>query len=168
MSKVLCVSNLPDTVDSYMLKRFFEQYGFVSNVEVKKKKTEVIGYLTFEKEESVIKAIDAMDGSDICGNIVKVQVLSRHSRKVSVGNLDESVDDAALNAYFSKCGSISMATVKKDANGKSLGCGIVKYKKSEYAEKAIETLNNTGLSGKKIVVERHEKKPKPQEPEPSN
>ena len=165
MSKVLCVSNLPDTADSYILKRFFEQYGFVTNVEVKKKQSGVIGYLTFEKEESVAKAIEAMDGTDICGNIVKVQVLSRHSRKVSVNNLDESVDDAALNAYFSKCGSVSAATVKRDADGKSLGCGIVKYKKSEYAEKAIETLNNTGLSGKKIVVNRHEKKPKDPAPE---
>ena len=39
-----------------------------------------------------------------------------------------------------------------ETNGRSKGCGLVEYSTTEEAEKAIEVLNDTLLSGRRIFV----------------
>jgi RNA recognition motif-containing protein len=84
-------------------------------------------------------------------------------RKLYVGNLPFRVDDAALSDLFARAGTVESATIARDqATGRARGFGFVEMASDEEAQKAIETLNNSDLEGRTIVV--NEARPKSERP----
>ena len=80
-------------------------------------------------------------------------------KKLYVGNLPYSANDASLNELFSKAGEVVSAKVITDADsGRSKGFGFVEMSTTEEAKKAIEQFDNTELDGRNIKV--NEAKPK--------
>ena len=80
-------------------------------------------------------------------------------KKLYVGNLPYSANDASLNELFSKAGEVISAKVITDADsGRSKGFGFVEMSTTEEAKKAIEQFDNTELDGRNIKV--NEAKPK--------
>jgi len=80
--------------------------------------------------------------------------------RVYVGNLSYRTTSEELKAYFlTKCSGVLMAEVISYPNGRSKGCGLVEFKSSSEAEKAIKELNNTELAARKIFIreDREEK-----------
>ncbi len=74
-------------------------------------------------------------------------------KKLYVGNLPYTVDDAELKKFFDPCGSVSSASVIKDRySGRSKGFGFVEMPNDSDANKAIETLNGRDFGGRKLVV----------------
>lgn len=77
---------------------------------------------------------------------------------VFIKNLDVSVDDEKFKQILEPYGEILSAVVQKDEQGNSRGFGFVNYKNHEEAAKAVDSLNEVEVDGKKIFAARAQKK----------
>jgi len=77
---------------------------------------------------------------------------SVEGRNLYVKNLDERVDDDALKAFFSKHGTVTSTSVKRDENGRSLLFGFVCFSSASEAEAAVVAANKSMLEGKPLYV----------------
>jgi len=74
-------------------------------------------------------------------------------KKLYVGNLPYSTDDAALESQFSAFGKVESARVITDRDtGRSKGFGFVEMSSDEEANKAIENLNGQAMGGRNLTV----------------
>jgi len=75
------------------------------------------------------------------------------STKLFVGSLPWSVNDEELKQTFAKHGNVVSAKVVTDRNsGRSRGFGFVEMESADDAQKAMSTLNDSEMGGRKIVV----------------
>ena len=75
------------------------------------------------------------------------------STKLFVGSLPWSVTDEFLLNIFEGHGKVVSAKIVTDrGTGKSRGFGFVEMENSSDANSALEALNNSEISGRKIVV----------------
>ena len=76
-----------------------------------------------------------------------------NNKKLFVGSLPWSVDDAGLAQIFAQAGTVVSAQVVKDREtGRSRGFGFVEMSTEEEANNAVSNLNDTDIEGRKIVV----------------
>ncbi|HUG32549.1 MAG TPA: RNA-binding protein [Acidimicrobiia bacterium] len=84
MATNLFVGNLPFTTDSNELEQLFTPYGSVSRAQVitdrDTGRSRGFGFVEMDSDEEAQKAIDALDGSDIDGRQIKVNVARERSR----------------------------------------------------------------------------------------
>lgn len=74
-------------------------------------------------------------------------------KKLYIGNLPWSVDNAKLAEIFSKYTSVTSATVIMDRQtNRSRGFGFVELSDDQEALKAIEEMNGADIEGRKLVV----------------
>lgn len=74
-------------------------------------------------------------------------------KKIYVGNLPYSTDDAALADQFSQFGTVESARIITDREtGRSKGFGFVEMASDDEAEQAISKLNGAQLDGRQITV----------------
>lgn len=75
------------------------------------------------------------------------------AKKIYVGNLPYSVDDAALHAKFAEFGQVDSARVIMDReSGRSKGFGFVEMASDSDADNAINGLNGKDLQGRALNV----------------
>jgi RNA recognition motif-containing protein len=80
-------------------------------------------------------------------------------KKLYVGNLSYSVDNAQLEELFSKYGTVRSAEVIQDRDtGRSKGFGFVEMGDDNAAREAIEGLNGREQDGRSLTV--NEARPK--------
>ncbi len=73
--------------------------------------------------------------------------------RVFVGNLAFKTTSEELKAHMATASAnIVVAEIIAYASGRSKGCGLVEFKTVADAAKAINTLTNTELGGRKIFV----------------
>ncbi len=82
------------------------------------------------------------------------------SKKLFIGNLDHSTNDASLRAAFEQMGALVSASVIMDrATGHSRGFGFVEYQSAGDADRAMQSLDGTLLDGRPIRVnEAHDRR----------
>jgi len=74
-------------------------------------------------------------------------------KKLYVGNLPYSVDEAQLQDTFGKCGTVESANVIMNRDtGQSKGFGFVEMSSSAEAQKAIQEINGTSVDGRALTV----------------
>src|SRR5258708_13858895 len=74
-------------------------------------------------------------------------------KKLYVGNLPYTIDDAALESQFAEFGKVESARVITDRDtGRSKGFGFVEMSSDEEANSAIEKLNDTPMGGRNLTV----------------
>lgn len=74
-------------------------------------------------------------------------------KKLYVGNLPYSTDDAALMEQFSSVGTVESARVITDRDtGRSKGFGFVEMSSDEEASQAIEKFNGQPMGGRNMTV----------------
>ncbi|MBU2530952.1 MAG: RNA-binding protein [Elusimicrobia bacterium] len=74
-------------------------------------------------------------------------------KKLYVGNLPFSINDASLKEEFSAHGTVETAQVIMDKfSGRSKGFGFVEMSTEEEAKIAIEQMSEKEVDGRKIVV----------------
>ncbi|XP_066244267.1 myelin expression factor 2 isoform X2 [Saccopteryx leptura] len=71
--------------------------------------------------------------------------------QIFVRNLPFDLTWQKLKEKFSQCGHVMFAEIKME-NGKSKGCGTVRFDSSESAEKACRIMNGIKISGREIDV----------------
>lgn len=75
------------------------------------------------------------------------------SKKLYVGNLPFTVDDAKLKEIFAAYGEITEAVLITDKfSGRSKGFGFVTLESDEEADKAIAELHEKEVEGRKLTV----------------
>ena len=75
--------------------------------------------------------------------------------KLYVGNLAYAVTNEDLTELFAQVGSVEKAVVVTDKfSGQSRGFGFVEMADQDGATKAIETLNETDLKGRRIKIDQ--------------
>lgn len=74
-------------------------------------------------------------------------------KKLYVGNLPYTTDDATLESHFAAFGKVESARVITDRDtGRSKGFGFVEMSSDEEANKAIESLNGQSIGGRNLTV----------------
>ena len=74
--------------------------------------------------------------------------------KLYVGNLAYAVNNDDLAQHFAQAGKVETATVVTDKfSGQSRGFGFVEMSDPAEATRAVETLNDTDLKGRRIRVD---------------
>ncbi|XP_075386887.1 myelin expression factor 2 [Tenrec ecaudatus] len=73
--------------------------------------------------------------------------------QIFVRNLPFDLTWQKLKEKFSQCGHVMFAEIKME-NGKSKGCGTVRFDSPESAEKACRIMNGIKISGREIDVRR--------------
>ena len=79
--------------------------------------------------------------------------------KVYVGNLDYNVTEDDLKALFEEKGleTKDVAIIKDKYSGRSKGFGFVELESEEAIQKAIESLDQADLKGRKVRVSKAKK-----------
>lgn len=84
---------------------------------------------------------------------------------IYVGNLPYSTRNEELAGIFAQFGAVASARVVMDReSGRSKGFGFVEMNNNDEANAAITALNNSEVSGRKIVV--NEARPREERPRP--
>ena len=80
----LFVGNLPFTTDSTDLEDMFNQYGSVARAQVIKDRdtgrSRGFGFVEMDNDDEAQSAIEALDGTDVGGRQIKVNVARERSR----------------------------------------------------------------------------------------
>uniref|UniRef100_A0A7S4IV91 RRM domain-containing protein n=1 Tax=Odontella aurita TaxID=265563 RepID=A0A7S4IV91_9STRA len=71
---------------------------------------------------------------------------------VYVGNLAYETSWQDLKDHMRKAGNVDQANILQGEDGRSKGCGIVRYQRPQEASRAIRELQNTMLTGRPIFV----------------
>uniref|UniRef100_A0A5F9DJ94 RRM domain-containing protein n=1 Tax=Oryctolagus cuniculus TaxID=9986 RepID=A0A5F9DJ94_RABIT len=77
--------------------------------------------------------------------------VARKACQIFVRNLPFDFTWRMLKDKFNECGHVLYADIKME-NGKSKGCGVVKFESPEVAERACQMMNGMRLSGREIDV----------------
>uniref|UniRef100_A0A2K5K4B4 RRM domain-containing protein n=1 Tax=Colobus angolensis palliatus TaxID=336983 RepID=A0A2K5K4B4_COLAP len=77
--------------------------------------------------------------------------VARKACQILVRNLPFDFTWKMLKDKFNECGHVLYADIKME-NGKSTGCGVVKFESPEVAERACRMMNGMKLSGREIDV----------------
>lgn len=74
-------------------------------------------------------------------------------KKLYIGNLPFSVNDAKLQEIFAVCGTVASARVIMDReSGRSRGFGFVEMESDEGAQAAVTQLHGNPIEGREITV----------------
>ncbi|KTF71688.1 hypothetical protein cypCar_00049503 [Cyprinus carpio] len=76
---------------------------------------------------------------------------SKAGCQIFVRNLSYDLTWQKLKEKFSHCGQVMYAEIKME-NGKSKGCGTVRFDSPESAEKACRMMNGTKINGREVDV----------------
>ncbi len=75
------------------------------------------------------------------------------AKKLFVGSLPWKLDDDSLKGTFEPFGIVVSARVVRDRDsGRSRGFGFVEMENESDADKAIQSLNEAEVNGRKILV----------------
>lgn len=78
---------------------------------------------------------------------------------IFIGSLPFSLKESELRGYFEKYGEVSSVKIITDKySGKSKGFGFIEMPDDDHATEAIEALNESEISGRKVVVNKAEEK----------
>eukprot|EP00162_Nutomonas_longa_P012117 comp20919_c0_seq1/m.43596 comp20919_c0_seq1/g.43596 ORF comp20919_c0_seq1/g.43596 comp20919_c0_seq1/m.43596 type:complete len:646 (-) comp20919_c0_seq1:256-2193(-) len=166
------IKNLDKEIDNKALHDTFSQFGAIRSCKVamdEKGQPKGYGFVNFETEEAARTAIEKVNGMLINNKKVFVGLFQkRHERlgpdveskftNVFVKNLDPSVDDAKLEAMFTKYGKITSHVIMKGDDGSNRGFGFVNFENPEDAKKACEALHGSQVGDKQLWVSRAQKK----------
>ena len=80
------------------------------------------------------------------------EVMQRGGPTVYVGNLAPTVTGQMLKEHIRATDPSAAPRLLSDANGHSLGCGLVEFRTRAAADAAVWTLHNTMLEGRMLFL----------------
>ncbi|KAI3731994.1 hypothetical protein L1987_63190 [Smallanthus sonchifolius] len=174
----LYVGNIPRTTTNDELQKVFQEHGAIEKVEVMYDKysgrSRRFGFVTMKTVDDVNAAIEKLNGTEIGGRKIKVNVTEKPLTGVSssllqseetpfvdspyklyVGNLAKTVTSDSLKSFFAEKGNVLGAKVSRvPGTSKSSGFGFVSFSSEEEVEAAISSFNDAVLEGQKIRVNK--------------
>ncbi|GLJ23323.1 hypothetical protein SUGI_0441280 [Cryptomeria japonica] len=171
----LYVGNIPRTCTNEELGKIFAECGAVEKAEVMydkyTRRSRRFGFVTMSTVEDAQAAAEKLNGTEIGGREIKVNVtekpldmstLNRLTEevpfiespyKVYVGNLAKTVTTETLKNKFSEKGNVLDAKVVCiPQTRKSCGYGFVSFSSEADMQAAISSFSNAELEGKRMSV----------------
>ena len=172
-TSTLFVKNLNFETQEEALKVHMEQAGSVKAVKIVKNKGMPCGYgfVEYQTEKAASKALRNLNNSIVDGHALKVseaktavitpskrpreepQEDSDNRTKITVKNLAFEATKEELWDLFYNFGEIKSVRIPQKYSGGHRGFGFVDFVSREDALKAKESLQNTHLYGRKLVLE---------------
>jgi len=182
----LFVRSLPKITTTEDLTEHFSQSfpikHAVAVIDKETKQCKGYGFVTFAEAEDAIQAMKELNGSEIHGNKIKVEIAEQRHRgeggvddiktstakktrpgqlveegqppKLIIRNLPWSIsNEEKLGRLFLSYGKITHAAVPKNPQGKMLGFGIVIIRGRKNAEKALAGVNGKLVDGRQLAVD---------------
>lgn len=128
------------------------------------------GFVEFKDPESAELAINSLNGVMVKGREIFVRedrggpgagnrvvptdrnAVIAAGNRLYVGNLTYEVQWQDLKDVMRQAGNVLHADILTDKSGRSRGCGIVEFATTEEANRAIDTLNQMEIMGRKIFI----------------
>jgi nucleolin len=170
MKAVLFVRNLSWSVTENDLYDLFREVGEVLSVKIPTRredgKPRGFAFVEMSSQEIGKKAIQRLNSAMLYNRelVVDFQDESRgggnsssgpvKNAKLFVRNINYSVSEQALQNLFQQAGTVYSVKIATDReSGESKGFGFIEMSSAEEAQNAINTLNNTYLEGKEIIID---------------
>ncbi|KAK7068706.1 CUGBP Elav-like member 2 [Halocaridina rubra] len=147
------VGQIPRSMDENDLRKMFEEYGEVYQINVLRDK--VTGqskgccFVTFYARKSALEAQNAMHNiKTLAGMHHPIQMKpadteNRNERKLFIGMLSKRYNEQDVRVMFSSHGTIEECTVLRDASGQSKGCAFVTFSSRQCAINAIKKMHHS-------------------------
>ncbi|XP_077127031.1 polyadenylate-binding protein 4-like [Ranitomeya variabilis] len=171
------IKNFGENMDDERLKELFSKYGPTLSVKVMTDgngTSKGFGFVSFEKHEDALKAVNEMNGKDVNGKAIYVGRAQRKSERQAelrkkfeqikqeritrsqgvnlyIKNLANCIDDTLLHQVFSRYGTITSAKVMMEGR-RSKGFGFVCFSAPEEATKAVTEMNGRIVASKPLYV----------------
>lgn len=168
------VQQLANRLKESQLRSFFEEnVGAVNEATIVKDRvsgrSKGVGYVEFEGENSVVRALD-MTGQALLGVPIIVQQseaeknrqakatastatnASAPFHRLYVGNVHFSVSEDDLRHVFESYGIVEYVSLQRDETGRSRGYGFVQYSDPKCAKEALDKMNGFDLAGRALRV----------------
>ncbi|KAH9484350.1 Polyadenylate-binding protein, cytoplasmic and nuclear [Psilocybe cubensis] len=168
------IKNLDELIDNKALHDTFAAFGNVLSCKVatdehgRSKGYGFVHYETGEAADSAIKAVNGMllnDKKVYVGHHIsrkerqsKLDEMKAQFTNLYVKNIDPEMSQEDFEKLFKQFGSVTSALISVDEEGKSKGFGFVNFDSHEEAQKAVDTLHDTEVNGRKLFVSRAQKK----------
>jgi RNA recognition motif-containing protein len=174
VNSFLFAADLPDGTCEEDLYGFFKGYNMLSS-KVIQNINKTYAFVSFESKEFAEKARRELNGVKIeakyatgINKIAKPVRLCRYESRNILSNIDPKCNLLVKNLSpqvsahllwntFIQFGDIRSSKLMIDIMGESKGFGFISYYKAEDSLKAINSLNDTELGGKKIKINYLEK-----------
>merc|ERR1711934_1346120 len=167
----LFIKNFPKDLDALALEEIFQVYGNIISGKVQTDndgKSLGYGFVQFSKEEDSKKAIEDMNGSQMGDKALFVGPFIPKNKRgagnsaslftnVFVKELPASMTEKELCALFSECGTITSPYLCTDSPRETT-YGFVNFDSHDNAVKAVETMNQKEVEGRKLYVGRAQSK----------
>lgn len=75
--------------------------------------------------------------------------------KVFVSNLPWTTSEEELISAFCSIGDVVNVQIRHTRGGRSLGCGVVEFSNSIYAQNCIHTMNGQDFNGRSMAVREY-------------
>lgn len=147
------VGQIPRSMDENNLRKMFEEYGEVFQINVLRDK--VTGqskgccFVTFYTRKAALEAQNAMHNiKTLPGMHHPIQMKpadteNRNERKLFIGMLSKRYNEQDVRVMFSAHGTIEECTVLRDNNGQSKGCAFVTFSTRQCAINAIKKMHHS-------------------------
>jgi nucleolar protein 4 len=169
----------PSTTSEDLTAHFSQSYPIkhaVAVLDSKSKQCKGFGFVTFTDLEDAKLALNELDGSELNGRKIKVELAQIRHRgedehsgiprapkparerqpppKIIVRNLPWTIDNSEkLTQLFLSFGKVKEAILPKTSSGRMRGFGIVLLRGKKNAEKALQSLNGKEIEGRTLAVD---------------
>ncbi|XP_067133650.1 CUGBP Elav-like family member 2 isoform X3 [Centruroides vittatus] len=147
------VGQIPRAWDENDLKKMFEEFGPVYQINVLRDKmtgqSRGCCFVTFFTRKAALEAQNALHNiKTLSGMHHPIQMKpadseNRNERKLFIGMLSKKCNENDVRIMFAPFGTIEECTVLRDASGQSKGCAFVTYASRQCAINAIKAMNHS-------------------------
>ncbi|GFY72160.1 hypothetical protein TNIN_336321, partial [Trichonephila inaurata madagascariensis] len=149
-TRTLFIGNLEKDITTPELRKHFEQFGEIIEIDIKKQGTATsYAFIQYSDIASVVKAMRKLDGENLGANRIKLGFgKSMPTNCVWLDGIVDSVSDKFLARHFSRFGLVAYTAVDREK-----GHALVFYESVEFAQIAVSEMRGRILQGKKLQVD---------------
>ncbi|XP_033609160.1 protein split ends isoform X5 [Cryptotermes secundus] len=149
-TRTLFIGNLEKDVTPSELRKHFEQFGEIIEIDIKKQGVvSSYAFCQYSDIASVVKAMRTMDGEHLGNNRIKLGFgKSMATNCVWVDGIADTVSEKYLNLQFNQFGNITHVTVDRER-----GHALIYFEQIPYAQNAVREMRGVLLRGRKLQVD---------------
>lgn len=148
-TRTLFIGNLEKDVSSSELRKIFDNFGDIIEIEIKKQGLSAYAFIQYADIVSVVKAIRQMDGEHLGSNRVKLGFgKSMPTNCVWVDGVSDAVSESYLNTQFSRFGSVSQVAMNRERKK-----ALVFFDQIQCAQAAVKEMRGVMLRNRKLQVD---------------
>ncbi|MPC13982.1 Protein split ends [Portunus trituberculatus] len=148
-TRTLFIGNLEKDVTTEDLKKHFEQFGEIIEIDIKKQSVSTFAFCQYSDIRSVVRAMRQMDGEHLGANRIKLGFgKSMPTRCVWIDGVPENLTEKQLYEQFSRFGHVIHTVIDREK-----GHALIFYDTEKYASSAVMEMRGRVLNGRKIQID---------------